>query len=96
MWDVFKCIKSSPEVPHAIILVYVIIYAPTVYKYLLKRETEALWSDLCSSQLFLDPDRRRLRGPQAAGGRLQLRLAGRLCLPLLQLQALLSTQQEVT
>jgi hypothetical protein len=61
----------------------------------LKRKTKALWSDLCSSQLFLDPDR-RLRGPQAAGGRLQLRLAGRLCLPLLQLQALLLTQQEVT
>jgi len=31
MWDVFKCIKSSPEVPHVIILMYVIIDAPTVY-----------------------------------------------------------------
>jgi hypothetical protein len=30
MWDVFKCIKSLPEVPHAIILVCVIIDALTV------------------------------------------------------------------
>ncbi len=30
MWDVFKCMKSSPEVPGAIILVCAIIDAPTV------------------------------------------------------------------
>jgi hypothetical protein len=30
MWDVFQCMKSSPEVPRAIILVCVIIDAPTV------------------------------------------------------------------
>jgi hypothetical protein len=39
MWDVFKCIKSSPEVPHAIILVCVKIDAPTVFEMTMKFKT---------------------------------------------------------
>jgi hypothetical protein len=31
MWDVFKCMESSPEVSHAIILVRAKIFAPTVF-----------------------------------------------------------------
>ncbi len=63
MWDVFKCIKSSPEVLRAIILVQAIISAPTVFC----KSSVTVVSSFLFESAFLKRNRPNPTVPQSNG-----------------------------